>query len=122
MGPSKKEADFRRFILYRDGLTFQDKLEIIRGILPLFGEAAEKCNLKGLIKEVEEFKSWRNALAHGLDRTDPDEPHKLIVEVVTWSGKEKRVEITPESHTEMLKNTEDLLKRFNEASKLICDY
>ena len=108
--------------MYRDGLTFQDKLEIIRGILPLFGEAAEKCNLKGLIKEVEEFKSWRNALAHGLDRTDPDEPHKLIVEVVTWSGKEKRVEITPESHTEMLKNTEDLLKRFNEASKLICDY
>lgn len=122
IGQSEKEDDFRRLILYRDGLTFQDKLEIIRGMLPLFGEAAEECNLKGLLKEVEEFKSWRNALAHGFDRTDPNEPHKLIVEVVSRSGKEKRVEITPESHIEMLENVEDLYKRFNEARETICDY
>lgn len=122
IGPSDKEDDFRRLILYRDGLTFQDKIEIIRGMIPLFGEAAEKCNLKGLLKEVEEYKAWRNALAHGHDRTDPKEPHKLIVEVVSRSGKEKRVEITPESHMESLEKVANLHKRFNEARELICDY
>ena len=122
IGPSDKEDDFRRLILYRDGLTFQDKLEIIRGMIPLFGEAGEKCNIKGLLKEVEEFKSWRNALAHGLDRTNPDEPHKLVVEVVTRSGKEKRIEITPESHAERLEQVMDLHSRFNKAREAICDY
>ena len=122
IGPNEKEDDFRRLILYRDGLTFQDKIEIIRGMIPLFGEAAEEYDLKGILNEVEKFKSWRNALAHGLDRTDPDEPHKLIVEVVTRSGKEKRVEITPESHSEMMKNVTDLVDRFKEARKRLCDY
>lgn len=91
-------------------------------MLPLFGEAAEKCNLKGLLKEVEEYKALRNALAHGLDRTDPKEPHKLVVEVVSRSGKEKQIEITPESHMESLAKVADLHKRFNEARELICDY
>ena len=122
IGPSDKEDEFRRLILYRDGLTFQDKLEIIRGMIPLFGQAAEECNLKGLLKEVEDFKSWRNALAHGLDKTNPDEPHKLIIEVVTRSGKEKQVEITPESHTEKMNTVIDLAERFTKARETICNY
>ncbi len=32
-----KSKDFRRLFLYRDGLTFQDKLEIARGMIPLLG-------------------------------------------------------------------------------------
>ena len=122
IGHRDKEDEFRRIVLYRDGLTFQDKLEIIRGMIPLFGQAAEECNLKAILKEVEDFKSWRNALAHGLDKTNPGEPHKLIIEVVTRSGKEKRVEITPESHTEMINNVADLAERFTNARKKVCDY
>jgi len=115
IGISDKEDDFRRLILYRDGLSFQDKIEIVRGMIPLFGDAAEKCDLKGLLNEIEKFKSWRNALAHGLDKSDESEPLKMIVEVVTRSGKEKRVEITPESHREMCEKIESLIKRANEA-------
>jgi hypothetical protein len=122
IGQSDKEDDFRRLILYRDGLTFQDKIEIIRAMLPLFGKPAEQCDLKGLLQEVEEFKAFRNALSHGFDRSDSNEPHKLIVEVVSRSGKEKRVEITPKSHEEQLVQAEHLYKRFKKARKLVCDY
>jgi len=122
IGPRNKENDFRRLILYRDGLTFQDKLEIIRGMLPLFGKSAEECGLKSILKEVEDFKSWRNTMAHGLDRTDPKEPLKLIVEVVTRSGKEKRIEITPNSHEKMLDDILSLEERFKKAREAVCDY
>ncbi len=91
-------------------------------MIPLFGKAAEECNLKGLLNEVEKFKSWRNALAHGLDRTNPEEPHKLIVEVVSRSGKEKQVEITPESHIKMIEDVANLAHAFAEARKYVCDY
>jgi hypothetical protein len=114
IGRSEKEADFRRVILYRDGLTFQDKIEIVRGMIPLFGEAAEKFDLKGLLNEIESFKSWRNALAHGFDKSDENQPLKIVVEVVSRSGKEKRIEITPESHRKMCEETEILLKKANE--------
>ena len=122
IGSGDKEDEFRRLILYRDGLTFQDKIEIIRGMIPLFGKSAEECNLKGILNEVEKFKSWRNALAHGLDKTNSEEPLKLIIEVVTRSGKEKRVEITPESHEIMIEEVTDLVKRFTEAREKVCDY
>ena len=121
-GYNEKEDEFRRLILYRDGLTFQDKLEIIRGMLPLFGDSADHCGLKEILKEVEAFKSWRNAMAHGLDRTESIVPLKLIVEVVSRSGKEKRVEITPESHQKMLDQIDDLEKRFSEARDAVRDY
>lgn len=122
IGMSDKEDAFRRLILYRDGLTFHDKLEIIRGMLPLFGEAAEECGLKQILNEVEKFKSWRNELAHGLDKTDPKEPLKLIVGVVSLSGKEKLVEITPESHEEMLEKFRSLEGRFVKAREMVCDH
>ena len=114
---SKKRSQFKRLLLYRDGLTFQDKIEIVRGMLPLFGTAAEELDLKSLLKEIEEFKSWRNALAHGLD-ISPDEKAPLIrIEVVTRSGKEKAYEITPETHEKTMKNSEDLLARVQKVRK-----
>jgi hypothetical protein len=114
---SKKRSQFERFLLHRDGLTFQDKIEIVRGMLPLLSAAVEGLDLKSLLKEIEEFKSWRNALAHGLD-ISPDEKKPLIkVEVITRSGKERVYEITPETHETTMKNTEDLLARIQKARK-----
>jgi hypothetical protein len=114
---SKKRSQFKRFLLHRDGLTFQDKIEIVRGMLPLFSAAAEELDLKSLLKEIEEFKSWRNALAHGLD-ISPDGKEPLIkVEVVTRSGKERVYEITPQTHETTMKNTADLLVRLQKARK-----
>jgi hypothetical protein len=112
-----RRDEFKRFLLYRDGLTFQDKIEIVGGMIPLFGSAAEKVGLKSTLREIEEFKSWRNALAHGLDITDDKGSAYIRVEVITRSGKEKVIEITPESHEEMMRKTEKLLLRIQKARK-----
>jgi hypothetical protein len=122
IGASERERDFRRLILYRDGLTFQDKLEIVRALIPVFGETAERCNLKSLLNRIEEFKSWRNSLAHGLDQSNPDEPRKIVLEIVIRSGKEKRIEITPASHREMMEKTEELLKEVEEARSQLREF
>ena len=119
IGGSSREDAFRRLILYRDGLTFQDKIEIARGMIPLFGDAADQCDFKSLLSRVEKFKSWRNALAHGLDKTDPDKPSTIVVEVVSRSGKEKTIEITPDSHRELVAQTEALLKEVQEARTVL---
>jgi len=113
--PVTGKDHFRRLFLYREGLTFQDKLEIVRGLITVFGETAEQCKLKSLLKRIEEFKSWRNTLAHGIGESNLEETHKIVVEVVTRSGKEKRIEITPASHRKMLEETEKLLTEVQEA-------
>jgi hypothetical protein len=114
---SKKHSEFKTFFLYRDGLTFQDKIEIVRGMLPLFYVAAEGMDLKSLLKEIEEFKSWRNALAHGLDVSLDDDAPLIRVQVVTRSGKERIYEITQESHESTMKKTENLLARVQQTRK-----
>ena len=108
--PKARREDFKRLILLRDGLTFQDKLEIVRGMLPLFGDIAVSTNLKQLLKELEEFKSSRNAMAHGQDVSDDDDEAKLKISITTRSGKERVIEITPESHTKLMDRAEALLK------------
>jgi|SRR5215203_3688493 len=98
---SSRRKGFQRLFLYRDGLSFQDKIDIVRGMLPLFGEHAEHVKLKNLLSEVEDFKRWRNAMAHGFDVSEEPGP-ELHVEIVTRSGKEKVIVITPASHRETM--------------------
>ena len=119
IGANPREDSFRRLILYRDGLTFQDKLEIAHGIIPLLGDVADQCGFKSILKRIEGFKSWRNVLAHGLDVSDPNDPNTIVVEVVSRSGKEKRIEITPDSHREMIMQTEALLKDIQDARAVL---
>jgi hypothetical protein len=109
LGSSPKRSDFKRILLLRDGLTFQDKIEIVRAMIPLFDQNAITANLKLLLKQVEEFKSWRNALAHGADVSDNDTKAELKVEVVSRSGKEQVVHITPEFHETKMAEAEKLL-------------
>jgi hypothetical protein len=113
--PKSRIYDFRRLVLYRDGLTFQDKLEIVRGMLPLLGKAAEDADLKSMLKQVEDFKAWRNAMAHGLDIARNEDIAKLKIEIVTRSGKERVVEITPESHERMMDEVGSLLEKLQNA-------
>ncbi len=112
-----KRTEFKKFFLYREGLTFQHKIEILRGMLPLFGEVAEKVDLRFLLKQIEDFKSWRNALANGLDISPDDAVPHIKVEVVTRSGKEKVVDITPETHEAKMKETQELLVKIQDARK-----
>jgi hypothetical protein len=107
---NSRQSDFERLLLRRDGLTFQDKLEITRAMLPLFSNQGAAERLKGLLGKIEEFKATRNAFAHGVDVT----PHKIAppsvhIGIVSRSGKEKTVEVTPESHMALLSEAESLL-------------
>jgi hypothetical protein len=104
-----KSKDFRRLLLYKDGLTFQDKLEIARGMIPLFGlNDQDKTQFRTILNAVEDFKSWRNAMAHGLDTTPGDYKGVIRIEFVSRSGKEKTIEITPESHRAKMDEAEKL--------------
>ena len=112
--PEVRRKDFERLMLRRDGLTFQDKIEIVRAMLPLFEnrDAAEK--LKQLLGRIEVFKANRNAFAHGLDVTPKELPPPTVhVEIITRSGKEKVLEVSPEVHREQMASAEALLNELN---------
>ena len=112
-----KMSSFKQLLLYRDGLTFQDKIEIVRGMLPLFQHKAEHLEIKKILNDIEEFKAWRNALAHGLDVSqDLSSPH-IMVEVVSRSGKKSIREITPETHESRMADAENLLARVQYARR-----
>ena len=114
-----REKEFRKLILHREGLKFQDKIEILRCCIPILGEHAEKLELKKILNDVEVFKSWRNALAHGRDAGSTGEPLKLRVEVINRAGKEKVIEITPASHQVMLDEMDVLLLKLKKAAEII---
>ena len=112
-----KRSDFKRLMLYRDGLTFQDKIEIVRAMIPIFKEKSSAENMKSLLKQVEDFKSWRNALAHGTDVSEDKEKNELKIEVVNRAGKEKVVHITPKSHQAKIAEAEKLLSELEAVRK-----
>lgn len=111
---SGKRIDFKRLILYRDGLTFHDKLEIIHAMIPIFSKVSDVKQFKYLLREVEKFKSIRNAMAHGLDVSNNDS-NMLRVEIVSRSGKQKIIEITPVSHKRTYEHGEQLLDKIRKA-------
>lgn len=117
----KQRGDFERLLLRRDGLTFQDKIEIVRAMLHLFSNQGAAGQLKTLLSKVEEFKATRNAFAHGVDVT-PSEiaPPTIHIEIVTRSGKEKVVEVSPKSHQASLVQAEALLKELQNVRMRLC--
>lgn len=112
----RRADDFFRIVLRRDGLTFQDKIEIVRAFEPLAPRAA---GLGKVLKEVEEFKALRNSAAHGRDDGSVQSPLKLVFGSVSRSGKEKLVEITPKSHRAFLLQADDLLERLARVTDLV---
>jgi hypothetical protein len=106
----EKGDDFKRLLLRRDGLTFQDKIEIVRAMLPILEDLSAAKELAPLLTKIEKFKTKRNALAHGVDQTPPDHPKgEILIEIVTRSGKERIVPISPESHEATLAGADTLL-------------
>jgi len=114
--------DFRRLILLRDGLTFQDKIEIVRSMIPLFENLADEIGFKKTIKEVEDFKSIRNAMVHGYEVSGIENKPHLKIEVVSRSGKENIIEITPETHEKTMNDAEKLLQKLKESQEQIVEY
>ena len=102
-------VDFERLLLRRDSLTFQDKVEIVRAMLPLFNNQAAAHKLKPLLIKVEDFKAHRNAFSHGMEVTPTNNTDGSCVEVFTRSGKEKLVSVAPESHENAMVEADALL-------------
>lgn len=113
----KREREFFRLVLHRDGLTFQDKIDIVRALVPIAASGA--VGLGQVLTEVETFKALRNSAAHGRDDGSAGRPLKLVFESVSRSGKEKRVEITPMSHRACLQQAETLLERLSRLAALV---
>ncbi len=113
-----RRATFERLLLRRDGLTFQDKIEIVRALLPLFSNQGAASRLKSALIELERFKALRNAFAHGIDVT-PEAANllELHVEIVNRAGKERTFKVTPESHDAVINAAEKLLETFKEIQK-----
>jgi hypothetical protein len=106
-----QRVEFTTLVLRRDGLTFQDKIEIVRAMTPSFANRTAADRLKQLLPKIEEFKSNRNAFAHGLDVTPPDgPPGELRLEIIGRSGKGKVITVTCESHEAMMKHADQLLE------------
>jgi hypothetical protein len=110
---SKTKSDFERVVLRGDRLTFQGKIEICRGMLPLYANQVAAAKLRPLLSRVEDIKAKRNALAHGRDVTPPSvgEKLELHVEIVSRSGKERTVVITPATHDHDMAECEEMLKQ-----------
>jgi len=109
IGDKTKSEDFYRFVLHREGLTFQNKLEIARGMIPILGlNSSNQKKFNTILKKVEEFKSWRNSMAHGLDIAPEAYRGTIIIQTASRSGKEKTIEITPKSHIEKMNEAEEL--------------
>ena len=105
-----KRLEFQRLLLLRDGLSLQDKIEIVRALLPSFANQTAAAKLRPALVSIEEFKTMRNAFAHGRDVTPPEQkPLTLHVETVSRSGKERVVVITPESHSAVMLAANKLL-------------
>jgi hypothetical protein len=103
--------DFQRLLLRRDGLTFQDKIEIVRALLPSFHNQVAAAELKSVLADIEEFKAKRNAFAHGRDVTPSTAAPALHIQTVNRSGKERILIVTPETHAALVAATETLLKK-----------
>jgi len=114
-----KVQEFRKLILHREGLKFQDKIEIVRCCIPMLEKVVDPAELKKTLNEVEAFKAWRNALSHGHDVGSTSEPLKMRVEIINRAGKEKIVEITPESHQVMLDEIDVVLVRLQKFAEVI---
>lgn len=110
VGDSERRENFITLLLRRDGLSFQDKIEILRAMTPIFGQVAIDEDLRGILQQVEELKSFRNAFAHGLD-SSTDQSHTISVEVVGRSGKPKVVTVTPDSHRAVMEKAEQLMSK-----------
>jgi hypothetical protein len=106
------ESAFKRLLLYREGLSLQHKIEIVRAMLPMLHPAEPASELKLSLRKLEELTALRNAFAHGLGSTDANrEDLSIAVEIVTRSGTEKIITVTPITHCKAMEDGEELSKK-----------
>jgi hypothetical protein len=109
---------FTLLFLYREGLRFQDKIEISEAIIRHHNAYLTRPGPKQidvsralrLFGEIKKLKTVRNALAHGLavQKSDKSATPMLHVQTIGRSGKKNETEITPSSHKDQLQQLDKL--------------
>lgn len=115
----KKRTQFKQIFLRRDMLKTQDKIEVTKAILALMDlTPIEIAKWKSLLKRVDDFKTYRNTMAHGLDVTDDNYSGEIVIEVITRSNNIRHLKITPDSFKKILQEAESLLTDLKTAVNL----
>jgi len=110
-GSSRKD-EFRIHFFYRECLTLQEKIDIIKAVLTRNSSTIDKTESNQIIKIVEELKSLRNTLAHGFsDPLKDDKDLKIQIELYSRSGKRKTIEISPQNHTQLMNDFDQKIKQ-----------
>jgi len=120
VGDTPLRNNFLRLLMRREGLSFQDKIEIVRALVPELPPLQSPTSWASLLKRIEHLKSLRNAVAHGVG-AERKGTNGFVVEVVTRSGKEKLIEINPQNHRSLMEDLEKLLQDLKEARQLAAD-
>lgn len=109
--PELREV-FNQLVLQRDGMSFQMKIEIVESLIPFFEDENAAKELRAALRDVRDFKTTRNAFAHGRDVTPSDlSSPALHIQTFGRTGKERISIVTPESHKKLTDDASKLLDR-----------
>jgi hypothetical protein len=102
------------FLRSRD-FTMAKKTEFVKTVLKGWDDSRSGEFLSA-IKDMEEIIAIRNAMAHGRDVGGTG--LSLSIEIVSHGGKAKTIEITPESHEQIMDTAERCLDKLKELKLL----
>jgi hypothetical protein len=114
-GSSRKEH-FKEVFFERECLTFQDKIDLIKATLNLYGTPEQRSTGKKMMKQVEDFKRVRNAFAHGKEHHNSKEL-KIQIVLLNRSGNKQTHEVTPESHSKFIDSAYSFLEELRKWNK-----
>ena len=80
----------------------------MKASLKRYSSSANYKTTSKLFDRIETFKSLRNAFAHGTDYNH-NKDLRIIIKLTARGGKEKTIEVTPDSHSKTISEAENLL-------------
>jgi hypothetical protein len=106
--PANNREIFRRLVLQREGMTVQNKIELVHSIIRegKFDDEYRKA-WKTVLARIEEIKRIRNAMAHGKDNGGTG--LEMRIGYVNRAGKEIEIEVNPDLHVKRLADAERLM-------------
>jgi len=115
---ARRKDDFRIVFFYRECMTFQQKMDIVKVIINTNPSRLDKTESNKILKMIESFKSLRNALAHCFTHSlDQGNELRICLDMFSRSGRYKVIEITPESHDQLMMDFEGQFKQIVEWRK-----
>jgi len=108
---------FKELVLRRDGMTFQNKIDLVRTILSEIASPEDAPHIKQTLNDVDELKEFRNALAHGLDVSPDESSLHIVIETISRTGKPRKFEITPENHAARMNKANSTLSSLDKIAE-----